>query len=513
MRLRTGYLIVWFMMAVMITVPYIFAGISGGSEAVFGGFLLNPIDGNSYLAKMRQGFSGDWLFRLPYTPDPGEGEPLFLFYLFLGHLGKWLGLDLLLTFHLARVAGAGFMLWALFVFWNHTYQDSWKRFLAYTFSALGSGMGWLGLLWGQFAIDFWVAEAYPFLSAYSSPHFGIGLALMLLMLSPGLIKNPWIGAVLSICLGIIQPFGLVVALIVRFVQEVLTFWRSGNIRIQDIVGKPSFRVISAAGAAGGTLLLYQYWIINRHPVLQQWQIQNQTPTPPVLDILLGLSPWIFLAGLPFFLGVDGRGERQLLTWAATAAVLVIIPWELQRRFFTGLLIPLIGLGAAGVWAASRTLRVRKRILLTAAILLTLPTNLIVLFSGVHAAVRKDPQIFLLRQDRAALRWLERNGEPDALVLANRRMGLYVPAYTGLEVIYGHPFETADADFWEDVVSAIYSGSAEQAEVKSLLLDKDVDYILVSGRDSQAVKNILEPLGRVQYSFSDALVLETVIAKE
>ena len=67
------------------------AVIAGGDTHVFGGFLLNPLDGNSYLAKMQQGASGSWRFTLPFTPEPGEGAYLFLFYLALGHLCRLTG--------------------------------------------------------------------------------------------------------------------------------------------------------------------------------------------------------------------------------------------------------------------------------------------------------------------------------------------------------------------------------------------------------------------------------------
>ena len=33
-------------------------------------------------------------------------------------------------------------------------------------------------LWGRLGADFWVAEAYPFLSSFATPHFALGLALL-----------------------------------------------------------------------------------------------------------------------------------------------------------------------------------------------------------------------------------------------------------------------------------------------------------------------------------------------
>src|SRR5574340_1449277 len=91
---------------VLITFPYLFAMVNQGDAFVFNGFLLNPYDGNSYLAKMHLGWSGEWQFSLPFSAEQTQGGYLFLFYIFLGHLAKWFGLPLLLTFHLTRVIGA-----------------------------------------------------------------------------------------------------------------------------------------------------------------------------------------------------------------------------------------------------------------------------------------------------------------------------------------------------------------------------------------------------------------------
>jgi len=70
---RVFYGIVSGVFLVASLLPYLVAARSGGEELVFGGFLLNPIDGNSYLAKMQQGYAGTWRFTLPYTAQKSAG--------------------------------------------------------------------------------------------------------------------------------------------------------------------------------------------------------------------------------------------------------------------------------------------------------------------------------------------------------------------------------------------------------------------------------------------------------
>ena len=97
----------------LITVPYILGALSGDSQHIFGGFLFNPIDGNSYLAKMYQGWRGDFIFHLPYTSEPGDGAFLFVFYIALGHIARISHLPLIIVFHIARVLAAFFLAWVL----------------------------------------------------------------------------------------------------------------------------------------------------------------------------------------------------------------------------------------------------------------------------------------------------------------------------------------------------------------------------------------------------------------
>ena len=86
---------------------------------------------------------------------------------------------------------------------------------------------------------------------------------------------------------------------------------------------------------------------------------------------------------------------------------------------------------------------RARLLAAVVLLLSLPTNLLILLAARHGVVTRDPQIYLSRDEAQALDWLEANTPETALVLASPDMGMFIPAHTGRRVIYGHPFETVD----------------------------------------------------------------------
>jgi len=176
---RSHFLITLLVVVLAVTLPYLAAALLAGEEYSFIGFLLNPMDGISYVAKIRQGWAGAWRFSLPFTAQPGDGAYVYLFYLFLGHLSRWMGLPALWMFHLARVVGAVLLLCSLFAFYRLAFgsRPDLCR-MAIWLTAIGSGMGWVALLFGARPSDFWVAEAYPFLSMFTNPHLPLGLALI-----------------------------------------------------------------------------------------------------------------------------------------------------------------------------------------------------------------------------------------------------------------------------------------------------------------------------------------------
>jgi len=163
-------------------IPYLIAIWNTPPGWRFAGILVNPFDGQSYLAKMQQGFMGNWRFVLTFTPEPHQGSFIFTFYLALGHVARLVGLPKIIVFHLARVlAGFGLLLMA-YRFIARVTPNVATRKLAFALMVTASGLGWLGAAFGAFPIDLWVPEAFVPYSIYANPHFPLGMMLMLIIL-------------------------------------------------------------------------------------------------------------------------------------------------------------------------------------------------------------------------------------------------------------------------------------------------------------------------------------------
>ncbi len=459
---------------ICVTLPYILAAGAAGGGQVFGGLLFNPLDGNSYLAKMQLGYQGEWRFRLLYSPPEGEGAYIFLFYLALGHLARLSGVPVVWVFHLARVASALCLLVALWKFFEWAAggdeQKAWRSFLL---AAAGSGLGWLvSLAGGYLTGDFWIPEAYPFLSMYANVHFPLGLALILwlsLRVLGGGGGGIFLTALLSLVLGIVQPFGVVV----------LALPLAGFLAA-DVKNIPRETILAsiAAMAPGGLYLVYQYAVILGDPALAAWNRQNQTLTPPAWDVLASFSPALLLA-LPGAVLVWRSGHREgrtLAFWLAAGLVLVYLPFSLQRRFLTGLYVPVSGLAVVALEAAVEKLR-RRGWLFPGLFAVSILTNVLLILSGLGAAFAQDPILYLSRPEMEAVTWLGENTPPGSLVLASARMGMFIPAWSGRNVLYGHPFESLNAAETEQKVTDFLTGKMNQDQMQGFVETQAFDYAL------------------------------------
>lgn len=463
----------------VITLPYLYAWKAGGKTQVFGGFFLNPIDGNSYLAKMRQGYSGEWGFTLPYSYDAGDRAYINMFYILAGHLARLAGWSLIFTFHLLRVIGAGLLLLVLYLLSQQVFQEQSQQRLAFILAAYGSGLGWAVLAFGLITSDMWVAEGFPFLAGFSNPHFPIGMALQLwLLIALSKTEVRWdvylkVGLA-SLALALISPFGLIVVGAVGIGMMLLRI--IGRLRWSPLLIQLVILAIFSV-----PLLVYYYWISKHHPALTIWNAQNVTCSPPWWDLLISFSPAMILAilSLKWVIKHDHPVRKMLALWLVVGVILIYLPFSIQRRFMHGLYIPAVFLA---VYYLKKKIAVKEhlsRVLSGGLVVLSLVGSLVILLMSMNGASTLSPQLYLKQDEYQALLWLDKNLPQDSIVLAGTDSGLFLPAYSRVRVLYGHPFETVYAERMKTLVQEVYSGKMSFAE---LTAEYPIDYVYYGPRE-------------------------------
>lgn len=468
--MRKRYWVTSVALLVLLNLPYFIALAIADPSFSFGGFLLNPVDGHSYLAKIIQGQQGSWFFQLPYSAEPNQGAPLFWFYLFLGHVSRWTGLSAVMVFHAARVAASIALLAAIQGFFTDLFPDRPQTaYWAFVMAVMGSGCGWIASLFGEFTADLWVAEAYPFLAMYSSPHFSLGLAL-LVWFAAQLRKAQTTRSLIflfagGLLLGSVLPFGVVIATLLAFGSAFMSIVFHDQLKWQSAV---------VFLLPGGLFILYQFFIIRTDPVLALWDAQNLTASPPVWDVLVSFSPALGFAVYGVLRAIQHRSRQlgMLMIWLVLGLALIYLPFNLQRRFMLGYMIPVAGLAAFGLSEINPHARSLFKAL---SVGVALPTLLIILMGGIFAVRNSDPQLVISKSELAALEFLADNGNPGDLVLASPDTGLLIPAYTGQRVVYGHPFETVNALKEKTAVERFFTGGMDSKGLK-WAMERKADWI-------------------------------------
>jgi len=392
-----------------------------------------------------------------------------------------------------RILGALFLLVVLYQFNKNLFIERRHQNLGFVISVLGSGLGWLAVFAGKFTSDFWVAEAYPFLTMYTNPHFSIGLSLMILTLLPGRKKSWFAEFALGVGLAIIQPFAVIVVLIVKIGKMFIGRIEGIGAFLKLFKSEEIFSTLSFA-VGGGLVLIYQYWSILSDPILSLWNAQNITVSPEWTDLLISLSPCLALAALGIKKAWREEEGKILVIWAAVSLGLVFVPWNLQRRFLTGIYVPLAGLAVYGLRVLEQKRWVSFRF--GAALLLTLsiPTNVVVLASGIQAAAKQDAKVYLERDIKDGLDWINENTAPESLVLTDHELGLFIPSFTGRRVIYGHPYETVNAGMEKKFLREFIDGDNDNLYFDKKITDKGIDVLFLAGEISEDLENWICQMG-------------------
>jgi hypothetical protein len=313
-----------------------------------------------------------------------------------------------------------------------------------------------------------------------------------------------ISAGCGLALALLQPFAIVT------VVAVLSVWL--------VVELLSTRTASARGwvlgsslsggafvAAAAPVLLYDLQAVWSHPALAAWNRQNVTPSPRLWETVIAFFPLLGLSAVALWKREmwGSSSFRFVAVWGIVNLLLLYAPFGLQRRLTLGIFLPLAALAAYGVVYLGRG----RRWLPMAALLLTLPSQLVVIGAGLSAALTQDPALVLTRDERSAYGWMAENLPAGSLVLADETSGNRIPAFADLRVVYGHPFETPSAEAELAWVRAVVAWRGSSSALVADLRARGVDYVFVTpDLRSRAPLEWLSSLDIV-YRFGDVAVYE------
>jgi len=540
----------WSAAAMALTsIPYLLGAALSSQASVFGGFVLGVEDGYSYLAKMRQGAQGAWLFHIVYTSEPHDGALFFLFHILLGKLaqlaaglGHWpLTETMVVLYHIARVVFGAILLLTVYRLAAMFTASRAIRRLTFLIVAFSGGLGWLLLLlgqpdwWGSAPIDLILPEGYTFLVLYAFPHIALARTLLLAGFIAlwtdvsyrgtgdaertyknctfcacvvKLIRGWLLAGLCWLAMGLIVPFYVVVAWAVTSVV-----WFALALRRRAIDRDETRRSVTAC-LVSAPILVYSVIVFATNPVMRVWSEQNLVLSPHPLHYVMGYAPVAVLAilGAVCVLRQHDEMRLRLVAWAVVVPPLLYLPFNLQRRLIEGWQIPLAILAAFGLmrfvlpaWRRTRLVRwlVRfprysargmSRWVIALILLAMVPTNILLLGSGSLAVLARLGPIFRSGGQVRALDWLAARVTYDDVVLSSYSTGNYLPARAGARAFIGLGTETVHIEEKRALVNRFFDASASDEWRAQFLRQWRITYIFVGPDESfSADASFLRPV--------------------
>jgi hypothetical protein len=477
------------------SVPYLLGWSLNTPEQMFGGCVFLVDDCYSYLAKMQRAVRGEWLFQIPYTPEPHAKTLLYTFYLLLGKVAALTSLSSVIVYHLARVIfGLGLLVTVYLFLATFTRRLAVRR-LAWLMVTFGGGLGWLLIILGQFnwfgtpPLDFYLPEGFAFLVLCGSPHIALAQSLMLggilfllrawkvqfdlgithhALFVPAL-KWAMLAGAMWLLMGLVVPFYVAVAWAILGAAWLV--WGLRKRRV--LLGEGILAGVSVFVSA--PVVLYSAWVFSTDPVYETWGAQNLILSPHPLHYLAAYGVSLVLATFAVRDAWRDEGASWLaFVWVGVASVLIYIPFNLQRRLLAGVQVPLSLLAA---WGAMRLWHAGRRGVVVALLLTMIPTNCI-LAAGSSAWMFARPEsMFRDTAEMAALDWLDGQASLDDVVFTSYGTGNYLPVRATTRVFLGHGLETVDADGKERLVARFFDAKTDDVWRKQLLALYGVDYVL------------------------------------
>ncbi|MBN1284238.1 MAG: hypothetical protein JXB47_02465 [Anaerolineae bacterium] len=474
------------------TLPYILCAAAQNDDWTFGGSMLGVQDINTYLATMRLGARGDWLFTVFATPEPHAGALFRLPYILMGKVAALFAdpgtpalVDALaLVYHGARIVSGVALVLITYRFVAAFLHGGAARLAATVIISAGGGLGWLlniaglGDWLGSQPVDFLLPEGYTFIILYSLPHL---IFSRILLLGGFLLFFKRRSVLAGLCwagMGMIVPFYIAMLYVILGVWGLATWAHE-----RRFPWSLFWRAVVAA-LAPLAALLYNAYQFTTNEIFAAWGAQNTLPSPHPLHYVFGYG----VLAVPAIIWAWRKcAPRYMLlaAWVAAAPVMVYLPITVQRRLAEGVLVPLAILAVAGLrrsiapWLANKLKRARRaawRLVFGVVLALILPTPALLLVGGAARALNPAPPVYHPAAEIAAMDWLAAHAPRGAVVLGALETGNYLTVRADVRVFLGLRTEAFQSVKKEIILEKFFNDELAPPAVASLYEEYGIDYV-------------------------------------
>lgn len=491
---RKRIMLLGFLVMVLTTIPYLIGYFCQGESWRFTGFLIAVEDGNSYIAKMLSGASGNWLFRSPFSAENQMGALAFFPYLLLGKLtaGTAQHEQLVVLFHLYRILAGTLASLAIYDFLALLLKKESRRIGALIVILLGGGLGWVITIagmknfLGSIPLDFLSPESFGFLGLFGLPHLVLARALLFWGITSYLTRNSGYKAgLLWLLMGFFQPIFIVVIWAVSGVHsllEMITAWaRRSSGKVEWEFSNSALKRTIQAGLVSSPMVVYNAAALYFDPYLSAWTTKMDLASPHFIHYFLAYGTILPLAILGVRDLIKIKKERGLFLagWLAIFPLLIFAPVNPQRRLAEGIWV--IVVSAMFIFFENK-----EKIPFYGKIILgcTFPTAIFILVGAAGRATSPSAPVFLEESKVSAYQSMAVMVPDDSIVLSTFEVGNTLPAWVPVRVVLGHGAETVHLNKWTGEVEGYFSDNQGNIDCGMFLHDNQIDYIFWGPAEEQ-----------------------------
>jgi hypothetical protein len=508
---RGEWRFVWFviLMAVIVTcVPYVYGWLTTPAGREYTGIHeLTPGDVNVYYSFIEQARQGNFLFQNLYSPEVKQALLFHPQWNLLAVFADGFNLSNTAVFQLSRVFLLAVFLVLLYVLFSNFFKEiKWRR-LCLALAVFATGLGLFipvfdmsQYLQGEFSVDLWVPEALTFLTIFHNPLFILSLIIILSVFiiflkdqdRGGYGRSAAMG-LLVLLLGFIHPYDLFIVFSVLgayLVSRVL--FDDSFVPARAILYFKKLVVILLVALPS---LVYYYCIYNFIDGYKGWGSQNVTMSPSFWWYVTGYGLIGVLGVIGLILAIKRRKKEWLFvgTWFVVIALALYFPLQFQRRMSEGLHVPMVMLAVSAIcliFAWLKNMRHGKlsfflrTIFIWLFVVASFSTTVYLIARDMVAYKTKDIPYYLASSQVDGFGWLKANTPTDTIVLSERVIGNFIPAYTGRKVYYGHSDLSSQAEEKKEALLWFFDGTQGSVqEKKQFLRANSVDYIYYQKKDA------------------------------
>ncbi|MCX6345205.1 MAG: hypothetical protein NT018_09020 [Armatimonadetes bacterium] len=462
-KLELKWVLIWMIVIVLLSsLPYIIGLAAAPHGYQFLGLTHNIDDGAVYLSWTRQAADGHFFIKNLFTNEPQAARQFNLLFLAMGGFARIMSIPVIWVYHIFRcLLGMGLIL-IVYKFASLFLDKPAQRRLLIPIVGLSSGIGWLlpNAVAPTGSVDMWQPEAITFLSIYLNPLFLAGLILMIgsmyflvLAQRTGQPVHAVYAGLFLLLLGNVHTYDVITVGCV-WAAYMLVVW----ITERTFPTRAVLLSILAAAIAMPSVA-YQFYLYSVDSVFRA-RANSLTPSPVIWSYFAGYGLVLLLAILGAVLSM--KSERQatevnsksqirnpgllLVVWSVVGFIIPYIPIGQQRKLIMGLHVPLCILCVIGLsWLSARVPSELKRALFLLFIAFSMGSSVKFLANDANQVsiglTAPGYAPYISDSELAAMLYLRNHAKPEDSILAPPTFALFIPAFTGHAVNYGHWSET------------------------------------------------------------------------